>query len=171
MLQEKWLKIPNYENYEASNLGRIRSLDRDVFNGVGYYLKTGRVLKNTLYGNGYCYVTLSNNGNEKKKKKKVSQLVAMTFLNHTPCGYKIVVDHINNIKTDDRLDNLQLLTNRQNSTKDQKNMYSNYTGVTYHKNRKNWQSAIYINGKNKYLGSYKTELEASKAYQNEIDKL
>ena len=50
-------------------------------------------------------------------------------------------------------------------------MYSNYTGVTYHKNRKNWQSAIYINGKNKYLGSYKTELEASKAYQNEIDKL
>jgi ribosomal protein L15E len=72
----------------------------------------------------------------------------MAFLNHTPCGYKIVVDHIdNNIKTDNRLENLQLITQRENVSKDIKNTSSKYIGVCWHKKAKKWRSSIQINGK------------------------
>jgi hypothetical protein len=49
-------------------------------------------------GNGYYIITLYNNG--KAKKYYVHQIVAMSFLNHIPNGYDLVVDHINNNKLD-----------------------------------------------------------------------
>ena len=42
----------------------------------------------------------------------------MAFLNHKPNGNKLVVDHINNVKTDNRLSNLQIITQRKNTSKD-----------------------------------------------------
>jgi len=45
----------------------------------------------------------------------------MAFLNHTPCGHKLIVDHINENKLDNRVENLQLITNKQNVIKSIKN--------------------------------------------------
>jgi hypothetical protein len=89
----------------------------------------------------------------------------MAFLNHKPNGLTIVVDHINNIKTDNRLSNLQLLTNRQNTTKESRGT-SIYPGVSYRPKNNKWEAKIKINGANKHLGLFKNELDAAQAYQN-----
>ena len=159
-MKEVFKDIPNYEGlYQISNLGRLKSLK---FNKE-------RILKPTVGGNGYLFVNLCCEG--KLKPITVHQLVAIAFLNHTPCGYKIVVDHINCDEQDNRLENLQLISQRENSSKDRKGGASKYTGVSWHKTYNKWISAIRINGKKKHLGYFKCELEASEAYQSKLKEI
>ena len=158
MKTEIWKDIKDYGGlYKVSNLGRVKSL------------KFGkeRILSAATNATGYSLVALCNG---KTKAITVHQLVAMAFLNHKPCGYKLVVDHINTIKTDNRLENLQVITHRQNCTKDKKGT-SKYTGVHWCKPRNKWRAEIRINGKTKYLGSFKSELEASEAYQLKLETI
>ena len=147
---EVWKEIPGFKNYQVSNLGNVKSLN---------YRKTkkNKVLSKYLNSRG-------------RSSLNISVLVAKAFLNHKPNGGKIVVDHINNIKTNDHLYNLQVITQRENSTKDRKGS-SKYVGVHWSNSNNKWQSTIYINGKYKYLGTYKSEPKASQAYQNELKKL
>lgn len=153
MEEEIWKVIPGYEKYEASSLGNIRS---NWFNKI-------TVFKPSLHKNGYYKVNLSLN--KKKQTLKVHQLVAMAFLGHKPNYHGTVVDHINNIKTDNRVCNLQLLTNRENTTKETRGS-SKHIGVSYNKNGDFYESKIKHNGKQIYLGVYKNELDAAEAYQN-----
>lgn len=162
--EEIWKDIPDYEGYyQVSNLGRVKSLERKcIANSYGgIKLKKEKILSPS-FNKGYLYVVLYFNRN--KKTKSIHQLVAMAFLGHTPCGYKIVVDHINNIKTDNRIENLQLISNRENSSKDKKNMYSKYTGVSWDKSKNKWKAQIRINGESKHLGIFENEIDASNAY-------
>jgi len=156
---ETWKDIPNFEVYQVSNLGRIRSLK---FNKVKY-------LKRRLNTKGRYSVNLY-----KQKRmisnNRISVLIAKAFLNHTPCGYKLVVDHIDNNKTNDKLYNIQVITHRENLSKDKKGT-SKYTGVSWDKKANKWKSEIRINRKKKWLGYYKKEKEAAQAYQNELKKL
>jgi len=155
---EIWKDIPNYDGaYQSSNLGNIKSLK----------LIKERVLKPAL-SNSYLVVSLSKNN--KQKTYKVSQLVAMAFLNYKLNGHKIIVDHINNNKLDNKLENLQLISHRENLSKDKwrKNTSSKYTGVSWHKFYKKWQSQIMIKGKFKHLGYFYIEIDAHNAYQNEL---
>lgn len=112
-MKEIFRDIPGYRNYKVSNLGRVKSIDRYVKNKFGIcnrFLK-GKILSNVL--NGWYYVVpLSRDG--KVKIFKVHQLVAMAFLNHQPNGFKLVVDHINNKSDDNRLENLQVITQKEN---------------------------------------------------------
>lgn len=155
---EVWKDIPEFNNYQASNLGNFRSLR---FNKIKF-------LSKSINGESRYVI---NTYNEKKKKMfKASVLVAMAFLNHKPCGHKLVVDHIDNNPLNDRLYNLQVITHRQNCSKDKKGT-SKYTGVYWHKRTNKWRAHIRINYKLKYLGYYKKEQEAAQAYQNELKKL
>ena len=102
--------------------------------------------------------------------KHISVLVSEAFLNHKPNGNKLVVDHIDNIPTNDKLYNLQVITQRENTTKDKKGS-SKYVGVSWNKSSNKWQSSIYVNGKYKYLGIYKNEQKASQVYQNALKNI
>jgi len=169
MEKEIWRKVVGYEeHYEVSSLGRVRSLDRVTCNRRGSFTRKGRVLNGTVDLHGYKIVglRLKNKG----KTFKVHQLVAITFLGHKPDGHKIVVDHINNIKTDNRLENLQLISARENTSKDRKGS-SKYTGVSLIKSRGKWQSMIQISGKQKSLGCFDTEEEASQYYQDALKSI
>ena len=95
----------------------------------------------------------------------------MAFLNHTPNGNKLVVDHINDDKTDNRLDNLQVVTQRINTCKTQDRYTSNYKGVSLYKRTNKWISKININGKLIHLGYFNCELSAALAYQNKIKEI
>ncbi len=160
---EIWKEIKGFEGlYEVSNLGRVKSLKRK-------FTSKEKFLKPYVSTGGYLRVTLSKKG--KVKNKKIHQLLAVAFLKHKPCGMKLVVDHINNVKTDNRLDNLQIVTHRYNVSKSTPKGSSEYTGVRYIKKNKNWRAQIVINGKFKHLGIFNDELEAAEAYQKALKEL
>lgn len=159
-LKEIWKDVKGYEGiYQVSNLGRVKSL------------KFGkeRILKGGIDGVGYLTVSLSKNG--KVKTHKVHVLVAIAFLGHTPCGYKLVVDHKNFIRHDCRLENLEIITQRENANLKHIKSTSEYVGVSWDKGTKKWRADIHVNGKHKYLGLFTDELEASNAYQNALNNL
>jgi hypothetical protein len=154
---EKFKDIVGYEGlYQVSNLGNIKS----------FRSNKERILKSGLGGNGYLTVALHKDG--VTKTHTVHRVVAMAFLGHTPNGYKIVVDHIDNNKLNNMVGNLQLTTARHNVSKDIRGASSEYVGVSWDKQYKKWRASIYIDGKLKHLGRFKDELKASEAYQNEL---
>ena len=166
--EEIWKDIPNYEGlYQVSNLGRVKSLDRKVKHSVTGLLvnRKGKIIKNNKSSSYYrCVLSACNN----RKTYLVHQLVAMAFLGHKIDGHKIVVDHIDNDKTNNNVKNLQLISSRLNSSKDIKNKTSKYIGVCWHKRDEVWVSQIIINGKKHFLGAFNSEVEASNMYQSKL---
>ena len=152
--------------YQVSNLGRVKSLARKSL--IGRVLKE-RILKPSVIGRGYLSVCLRKEG--KNHVKNVHQLMAIAFLGHTPNGNKIVVDHRNNDKTNNKLSNLQLISHRENVSKDKKGCSSKYTGVNWSKRANKWRANIIIKGKQEHLGYFNDELEAAKAYQNALKNI
>ena len=167
---EIWKDIPGYEGlYQVSNLGRVKSLPKEWVSGKGTILKhEGKILKSSTVS-GYMLVKLFVNG--KTKGYTIHQLVAMAFLNHIPNGHELVVDHINDNKLDNRVENLQIVTNRFNCYKTQGKYSSKFKGVHWNKQINKWRSQITINGRIKHLGYFKDELEASKTYQKALKEL
>lgn len=108
---EQWRAIPEVFGYEASNLGRIRSIDRVVFsirNGKSCPMRQrGRVLV-PCNNRGYSAVSVQNN----LSPQFVHALVMKAFIGERPEGYEI--DHINNNRKDNRLSNLEYVTHAEN---------------------------------------------------------
>tara|TARA_R110000744_G_scaffold102377_7_gene196941 strand:+ start:392 stop:898 length:507 start_codon:yes stop_codon:yes gene_type:complete len=168
-MKEIWKDIPDYEgSYQVSDLGNVRSLDRVIpHNGHGTYKRKGSIFKPCNNVGGYLLVVLSKN--RKQKTHKVHQLVAIAFLGHKPCGMTLVVDHLDDNKLNNRADNLQLVTNRENLSRIGGS--SKYVGVSFFKKNNKWRADIHINGKRNYLGLFKKEIEASQAYKLALNSL
>lgn len=149
---EIWKDIPGYEGYyQASNLGNIKSLERFAVhkNGNSHLVKE-KIFKPQLV-RGYFKVTFCRDS--KFKNYQV---------------HKLVVGHINNIKTDNRLENLQIITARENQTKDRKVKTSSFIGVHWCKNHKRFIANFSVKSYQVSLGSFLSEKEASDAYQTAL---
>ena len=161
-MKEIFKKLEKYPDYEVSNFGRVKRLEyKSKYKGIYYRVIKEKILNGTVDSVGYKTVDF------KGKKMRVHQLVAVAFLNHKPNGFDVVVDHIDNNPLNNNLCNLQLVTNRYNASKDSKSKTS--LGVFKSNNR--YVSRIMINNKKVYLGCFKTEKEASEAYQNKLKEL
>ena len=91
--------IENYQNYGISSTG-------EVFN-----IKKGKKLKPQTLPNGYQIVRL-HFSKDIYTQRYVHRLVAEAYISEIPKKY--VVDHINSIKTDNRVENLRIVTQKQN---------------------------------------------------------
>ena len=164
---EEFKDIHGYEGlYQVSNLGNVKSLPREVFNKTGFRTTKEKILKAGVNSKGYYSVVLSDGINA--KSRTVHSLVAESFLGHNTCGMKLVVDHINDDKLDNRVENLQIVTFRFNVFKTQGKYSSQYKGVSSCKRNNKWRSRIYINGKEIVLGYFEKEYDAHVAYKNKL---
>jgi hypothetical protein len=152
--QEEFRDVPGYEGlYQASNLGRVKSLERICKNRFGYRNKPESIMKQFVYNKKYKYLKVNLTKEKKSKIMQIHKIVMMAFSNHNPDGTnKIVVDHVNKTGNDNILQNLQLLTNRENISKDT----NNSTGFhnIFSKDKKRFRVCISLNKKRLHFGVY-----------------
>jgi hypothetical protein len=155
---EIWKKIKGYEDrYLISNYGNVMSLN---------YLNRGyeKILKPLPSGIGYFRVGLFKD--KKCKEHYIHRLVALHFISEIKEGYS--VNHIDSDKSNNKIQNLEIVTNRENTCHKfiNKNKISRYIGVSFNKNANKFISAIKINGIRKHLGYFNDELSAYQARLN-----
>lgn len=145
-MTETWKSIDGYENkYEVSNYGRIRNT------------KSGKILKNKINcSTGYVQITLYNKGF--LKTHLVHRLVAMAFIPNPKNLPQI--NHKNEIKTDNKVDNLEYCDNKYNSnygTRNERISKPTYQYTLRGEFVKRWPSLTEIQRK---LGFKKSNLSA-----------
>lgn len=168
-----WKNIIGYEgSYIISEFGDVISLERIVVmkNGVKRPVPKTK-MSPTLRKDGYLSLPLGLKN--KRKTHYIHILVACAFLGHTPDSHNSIIDHIDNDRLNNHKDNLQITNVRHNTSKDQfrHNRTSKYIGVSKHCVSGKWQVYIRTNGKNKNLGMFNNELQASEAYQVALNNL
>ena len=166
-MEVNWKEVKGYEGfYEVSNFGEVRGLARELKHPTkaGNVKIKACVLKPHTDKGGYLNVNLWNAG--KSKRQRIHQLVAIAFLDHTPCKQILVVNHKDFNRQNNRTDNLEITTTRKNTDQKHLKSASIFTGVV--RDRHKWVSKIHINGKQIYLGIYDNELDASLAYETAL---
>ena len=107
--------IKGYPGYQISNLGRVWSCKQ-----------RGRYMKPSPNNRGYLQINLIA-ANGKRKKELIHRLVALHFIDNP--DNKPEVNHINHIRDDNRVENLEWVTKSENNTLGRKLPYK------WHKNK------------------------------------
>ena len=95
------LKVQDFEDYTIDETGNVFSIRKNKY------------LKQTINRNGYCKVTLQKD--KYRKMFSVHRLVAQAYLKNY--SNTLQVNHINGIKTDNRVENLEMVTAKENMQK------------------------------------------------------
>ncbi len=151
ILTTTWKDVKGYEGlYQVNAEGEIKSL----------HFKRERLLSQPVGANGYKMICLQGGGKD-RECRTVHSIVAEAFLGHDRSNRSLVVDHVNNNPLDNRLVNLQLISQRENCSKDKHKMNksSQYVGVSFVPKINKWFSHIRIGGKVS-LGHYSSEKKA-----------
>lgn len=112
-MKEIWKTIPEYEErYMVSNLGRVKSLSRKKWNRFEFFTTKEIILGKRYNKKGYLSVILYKN--DTKKCFAVHRLVAQAFIPNPE--NKAQINHINCIKDNNTVENLEWCTNQENQT-------------------------------------------------------
>lgn len=105
-----WKPVVGFEKYyEVSNTGKVRTKEYEEYvNGIHVH-RYQKELKIHYSSDGYCLVKLRDN-----KNHSVHQLVANAFITKPTDNNIYEIDHINAIRTDNRVENLRWIIHREN---------------------------------------------------------
>jgi len=147
-MTEEYKPIQDFEIYEVSNLGNVKNK------------KTGRILKPNVGNDGYNKLSLMKD--KKRCGKKLHRLIAEAFIPNPE--NKQFVDHIDNNRLNNNINNLRWATNQENQRNRQLNINSTsgVKGVSFDKARNKWSATITIDGITIHLGLY-DNIEDAKA--------
>lgn len=176
MEKEIWKDVKGYQGlYEISNLGRVKSLAKDIMYSNGkLYKYDERILvpikiQNTNSGRADdFYLAVNLTKHKKAKTFRIHRLVALHHLEN-PLNL-LEVNHKDHDRLNNNVINLEWTNTRENACHYHKSQKysSEYVGVSWHKGSKNWRAYIWLNGSLKALGCYSSEVEAALAYQNAL---
>lgn len=97
---EIWKTVTKYPKYEVSNLGNVKNI------------KSGLLKKLTVNKSGYFMVNLYKDNMCRPEQIAVHRLVAWEFIGEQTSIFH--VNHINGIKTDNSIKNLEYVTRQEN---------------------------------------------------------
>lgn len=141
---EVWKPVLGHEEYyDVSNFGNVKSK------------RSGKIIKPGITDRGYAQLSVSING--KRYTKNLNRVVAEAFFGKID----VHVDHIDGNKLNNNITNLRPCNARENLLYHYK---SKYPGAVLNRNKKRWRSYIRIKNKNKWLGTFDTQKEASDRY-------
>ena len=125
-MTEVYKTIFDFPDYKISNLGNIKNK------------KTNRILKPVINVQGYYIIDLRVNGS--RFTKKLHRLIADAFIENPE--NKPYIDHINNDKQNNNINNLRWATASENNMNKsiQSNNTNGYKGVTFDKKNKQMAS-------------------------------
>tara|TARA_R110002096_G_scaffold279632_2_gene473836 strand:- start:384 stop:872 length:489 start_codon:yes stop_codon:yes gene_type:complete len=154
-----WKNIKGYGGvYKISNMGRVKSLK------TNWEL----LLKGNENGRGYYQVRLYLKG-------KAKTIPIHKYMQETFNMGEGTIDHINGNKTDNRLVNLRVVTQRENMQNRKCHRDGKLVGTTFSRARgylpTPWQSKIVIKGRTNHLGYYATEQLAHNAYMKAFKEI
>ena len=141
----EWKPIKDYEElYMVSNTGLVKRIR--FINGK-HNFERERLLKPTINKDGYMFVRLCKNG--KSKNMRIHKLVANAFLGEND----LQVDHIDGNKLNNRLDNLEYVTPKENTQRAWKKGIAKYTEERKNKLKaiavEKWKKGIFRTWRNK----------------------
>ncbi len=97
-------------------------------------------------------------------KKRAYPVHRIIWLLHYKVWPRRHIDHINGIKTDNRIENLREVTHRQNMRNAKRHVKGKIAGYSWSNSKKRFRASIFVNGSSVHLGYYRTEEEAETAY-------
>ena len=158
MPNEIWINAANTSgHYQVSNLGRIKSVKRTIVMKNGVLRQISEKILRLKNNCGYLYANIYG------KWVAVHRIVLSSFVSES----NLVVDHLNKIKNDNRLENLEWVTYSENNAraKDKTKTTSKYTGVSKKNNyKKCWYAGFKHKGFVVHLGVFDNEEKAYEAY-------
>ena len=175
---EQWKELQGFDYpYQVSSLGKIKTPEMVDTRG---YKRKERIRYGTVNSRGYLGTSLTRNG--KGRMLTIHSLVAEAFLGHKRDGlYSTgVVNHIDEDKTNNRLSNLEVITQRQNLIHSRTKLRKNGLPANIHMNGLKYRVRIGHGNTNKvkegkgchiYLGNHETVEEAVKVRDQYLHEL
>ncbi len=154
---EEFRVIKGFEKFSVSNIGNV------------CYTDTGRIMNQHTNKKGYKELDLYSGG--KKKKFRVHRLVAEAFIPNP--NQKPVVDHINTIRTDNRVENLRWASVQENNFNQKlgSRNTSGHKGITWYKPSSKWMAHISFNNQSITIGYFKNKEDAIQARIKKANEL
>lgn len=157
---EVWRDIKGYKNiYQVSTFGRIKSLERISWNGHKWHGHKGRIIKQGILPSGYLKVSLCKDG--KIKTILVHRIVSFAFIENK--YNKLEVNHINGVKHENIISNLEWVTHSENGVHSYRKLGRKVKGIGgLGNNNPNSKAVIQYDLSGNFISEYGGQAEAAR---------